>query len=640
MSRNEFRLTAVALAMLAAAGLAVAAPPYEITKVLVAQDQFKANPADPKLKAAPLFKPHDSRTSLLPRYWITSNERTGCAGITVFANGSDAALATLFIDDPEATFPPDESSSAPPCVGKVEPPPPPETGEETEPPEGTPPVPEDQFPAELRFNPTLCLPVVLPPGQTSVPYDVVIDEGGNRATGTVKSPGPGLVCAPLGAEKHARHPHGISVYYLGSTAYQVIEHSGLRWNADRTRFEVAITTDEESGMTLAYDVRNPAKPKILKAYLNGHGAHELVVNQRNGLVFQGNHEDSPGVNPPIWVDVINPRLVNPYGFIDTGFFNAIQGIDVNGEVDDIAGIGEPDSNVVYGTTHVGEKMFAFDGACRPKPNPADVVPPPAPPGYTLPAGDKGMKMGWNCILWWVDIRPAFLKEVPNAEAILAIGQGAKPNVLHFHNLAANPLNHKAYQTIHSIHEAEHTGLPGDEPPPSAEGEEEEVEHVMGRWVAEVGVPSSVDPKTKKGNAAVHIIDLSHGFDALTYPTVEDILTTDEDLGTLLSSFVHAHFIAVDPLRQSLLVTGEHTGNLGVVDPRSRKLERVIPISKKIPGCTPPVEIDPVTGEPIPASPEEPHVHGVTVQPILGTVYVADEGEHCFYESMTILRPYY
>ena len=157
---------------------------------------------------------------------------------------------------------------------------------------------------------------------------------------------------------------------------------------------------------------------------------------------------------------------------------------------------------------------------------------------------------------------------------------------------------------------------------------------MGRWVAEV----DVDPHSRTFQKVTYI-DLSNGFDALAFPNVEDVPAED-----LLSSFVHAHWVAVDPIRQTLLVTGEHTGNLGVVDLKaaktkrwkkgepSRDLSQVIPIARTIPGCVPPVDEE---GNP---ELEEPHVHGVQLNPLTGTVYVSDEGEHCFYESVTILRP--
>jgi hypothetical protein len=73
------------------------------------------------------------------------------------------------------------------------------------------------------------------------------------------------------------------------------------------------------------------------------------------------------------------------------------------------------------------------------------------------------------------------------------------------------------------------------------------------------------------------------------------------------------------------VTGEHTGNVGVVNMWTRELEQVIAISKPIPGCTAPA------GEV-----EEPHVHGVQVDPETGFAFVTDEGEHCYYESITLI----
>lgn len=615
---KSMTIAASMLTLLAVSSLATAAPNYVIDSIYVPPDQFAQGGNEKGLQPRNIWKPHDSRTAFLPTFWLTSNERTGCAGITTLASGSNIQLANIIIDEPGVEFHGGEAGLTT-CVGSIFEPP-----GGVEPPEGTPPTPDEQFPAEQRFNPSVCLPVVLPPGQTAVTFSE-LQADGTTATGTVKSPGPGLVCAPLGAERHARHPHGITVDFLRQKAYQVIEHSGLRWNADRSAFQVAATTDEESGLTLAWDIRDPRSPRILKAYLNGHGAHEIAVNQVNGLVFQGNHEDSHGVSPNIWVDVIDTTKKNPYGFIDTGYFHAIQGIAV-----------DEGKNLVYGTDHVGELVFAFDASCKPLPNPEGIVPPPAPPGYSLPAGDTNMKMGWNCIKWWVKARPAFEAAFPDLASVLSF-----PNVLHMHNGAEDDLRHTSYSAVHAIHDAEHTGLPANEPPPGAANEEgETTEHFLGRWVVEVDVDNlriNVDPVTKEANAPVKIIDLSHGFGVVEFPNAEDVGL--DNLAQLENSFVHAHFLWVDPLRGALLVTGEHTGNLGVVDIRSRKLQQVIGITRAIKGCTPPVEIDPVTGQPLPPSPEEPHVHGVTVQPLTGTVYVTDEGEPCFYESATVLKPY-
>ena len=57
----------------------------------------------------------------------------------------------------------------------------------------------------------------------------------------------------------------------------------------------------------------------------------------------------------------------------------------------------------------------------------------------------------------------------------------------------------------------------------------------------------------------------------------------------------------------------------------------------IPGCVRLPEVDEETGEELPLGPAEPHVHGVNIQQRAGTVYVSDEGEDCFYESVTILK---
>jgi len=613
----------LAAGLIAIVGVTQAATPnYKITNVYVPPDQYALGGNEAGLQPRPIYKPHDSRTSFTPVFWVTSNERTGCAGVTTLENFHNTTMKQVIIDEPGVEFHGDETTDAPPCVGSIVAPPP-----GGEPPEGTPPGPDDQFPPDERFHPSVCLPVVLPPGQTDVTYDVEAP-GGGRATGTVKSAGNDAlgrarVCAPLGTERHARHPHGITVDFSRNRAYQVIEHAGLRWNADRTRIEIANTTDEESGFTLAWDVSNPNNPTVVNGYINGHGAHEITVNQRNGLVFQGNHEDSPGVSPSIWVDVIDTTKANPYGFIDTGYFQAIQGIDV-----------DESRNVVWGTSHVGELVFAFNGNCVPTANPPGVVPPPAPPGYSLPPGDTNMKMGWNCIKWWVPIRPAFLAKFPELANIFdpdPTVPGALPLVLHTHNLVADDVGHRSYASIHSIHDAEHTGLSDEEPPPGG-AEEEGAHHYMARYVVEVRTPTSVNAKTKKGTAGVSIIDLSHGYGILQYPNAEEVQNA-VGLSGLMKSFVHAHFLWVDPSRNALLVSGEHTGNLGVVNTVTRQLKQVIPISKPIFGCTPP---PPEPGQP--PEVEEPHVHGVYIQPTSGTVYVMDEGEHCFYESATTLRP--
>ncbi len=189
-------------------------------------------------------------------------------------------------------------------------------------------------------------------------------------------------------------------------------------------------------------------------------------------------------------------------------------------------------------------------------------------------------------------------------------------MLHFHDLTTDRVNHRAYQTLHTIAAAEHVA--GEEEGVETAGPEDEF---TGRWVAEVDTnPASATFK------AVRIIDLSNGQSVPDVPTHGDAIETGLPFNQL---FIHAHFLDVDPARNALLVSGEHTGNLAVVNiptpwAQPRNLQQVLSISRLIPNCTP-EEL-------------EPHLHGVNIQQTTGTVYVSDEGENCFYESVTILQP--
>lgn len=128
------------------------------------------------------------------------------------------------------------------------------------------------------------------------------------------------------------------------------------------------------------------------------------------------------------------------------------------------------------------------------------------------------------------------------------------------------------------------------------------------------------------------IDLSNGQSVPEVRTHHDAVDTGLPYDELL---VHAHFLAVDPgsARHALIVSGEHTGNLGVVNTNSRNLTQVLAISRPIPGCELP---PPEPGEEEEAP--EPHVHGTNIQALNGTAYVSDEGEDCLCESVTILSP--
>ena len=241
----------------------------------------------------------------------------------------------------------------------------------------------------------------------------------------------------------------------------------------------------------------------------------------------------------------------------------------------------------------------------------------------------------------MDLREPFSEQIPEADEIFAIADvdinsgTVLPSVFHMHDLTIDPVNHRAYQTLHSIHHAEHTGSPEEEALPPEEQspsqgkgkgvvvEEEPAHHFMGRWVAEVDVdPSSPDFQQ------VTYIDLSNGQNILDVPNAEDVAE-----GTPFEEqFIHAHWVAVDPTRDGLLVTGEHTGNVGIVDRDSRELEQVVAISIRIPNCEPPLDEE---GNP---EAEEPHVHGVQINQQTGNTYVTDEGEDCFYESVTYLKP--
>ena len=223
------------------------------------------------------------------------------------------------------------------------------------------------------------------------------------------------------------------------------------------------------------------------------------------------------------------------------------------------------------------------------------------------------------------------------------------SVLHMHDLTVDAVNHRAYQTLHSIHHAEHTGSPEE----AALGEErggnpntaEPEHHFQGRWVAEVDVnPDS--PNFQR----VTYIDLSNGQNVLAVPNSHDV----DPVTPFEERYIHAHWVAVDPARDAVLVTGEHTGNLAVVGQDTRRLQQVVGISARFfEGCDvplPPINIpgngkgggnngNGVGNQSEPPDAAEPHVHGVQINPQSGTVYFSDEGEEeCFFESVTILQP--
>lgn len=394
-------------------------------------------------------------------------------------------------------------------------------------------------------------------------------------------------CAPQGAESHPRHPHGITIDNTRNLVYQVIEHSGLKWNQGRTSFEVAENTDVESGLLVVYDITRPQFPKILAGYVLGHAAEEVVVNETNGKAYVGNHEPSP-TEVPCFVSVIDQSGItaSPYIFIDLPDENqCIQGIGYNKT------LGE-----VFGTTHIGQRMYALNS-------------------------------NNDTIAYSVDIRTpfeAFIATLP-VEQQFTIPEG---DVIHMHDLVVpgeappdteDETTQMVYQTIHTIANPADVHEPGDEDLVNNDTPAET--EITGRWVAQV----DVDPYSPTF-LHVTIIDLSNGQSVPAVRTHED-----NPEPNYAKRFVHAHFLTVDPVSNSLIVSGEHTGNLAIFDLNSLSAEdetpvnplKVFAISRPIPGCTP--------------TEAEPHVHGVDIDIANSRIYVSDEGEDCFYESVSVLE---
>jgi len=104
MDRRLDLLTMASLTSLLGIGVehsAYAYTSYSVTSVIVAKDQYQG---EKNLEKAPLFKPHETDTEFRDRIWITSNERTGCAGISVFSVGRDDPIRVLIIDEPGVAY--------------------------------------------------------------------------------------------------------------------------------------------------------------------------------------------------------------------------------------------------------------------------------------------------------------------------------------------------------------------------------------------------------------------------------------------------------------------------------------------------------------------------------------------------------
>ena len=132
--------SACAVATLVLSGPANAAPTYTIDQVLVAEDQHFG---EPDLTPAPIYKPHEVVVSRQPNIWISSNERSGFAGITILG-GDNNVRAFMNIEEPGIDFTEEVEEE--------------EIGNVVEEPPG------ENFPPEVRLDPLVCLPVRLPPG--------------------------------------------------------------------------------------------------------------------------------------------------------------------------------------------------------------------------------------------------------------------------------------------------------------------------------------------------------------------------------------------------------------------------------------------------------------------------------------------
>jgi len=698
------------------AHLATAAPPtYSVDKVLIppymldvpfaaeAPTGFSKTPI-----SAPVYKPHEAVVDRTRNIWISANERGEHgntnqynpdatrrgefrAGISVFNIADNAVLAKLIIDEPQ--FAP--KATGYPANGILGPVADPYTsstgwlyhgmdmlgtrgastsaasGEDT----GEQECPTYPPGSSNRFVQTVLMPVVLPPNSkwdpAKFPNKAQLDKLGRldpsgqvlRVAGRdprygnpilvgYDASGRASIMMPMGSECHPRHPHGIAVDRPNGLVYLLIEHMGLEWNETRTDFDISPTTDREAGGGLVFDISDVSNPKIVTAYLAGHGAHEIEVSQQNGFVFMPNHEDSPSVTkaPTIFQSVVKPAGGNQlgvYGFIDTGYYQALQDLSI----DDGAG----GDNTVYMVSHVGERLYAIDGSCTPTPNARPTITTDPNPPHTKYVEKAS---GENCIKYWADLRTPwneFWGSVSDQifDTIdIGAGPGCLRSVLHFHNLGFDAVNKKVYNGLHSIHHAEHTGLPWEgecaENEEVALTEEEPTPHYNGRDMVEVDVNPThlaIDPVTKQATGPTAVIDMSHGYGYLQYPNVDDVIGDPtnlaeavEAMNRLENSFVHPHWMDVDTSRGALLVTGEHTGNLGVVDTATRAVTQVLPVSVMNSGLKNSKSSDCGIGADGVPDDLEPHMHGIQLDPVTGNLYLSDEGEHCFYEGTFIVTP--
>ena len=389
-------------------------------------------------------------------------------------------------------------------------------------------------------------------GQVSVEDPVCIPVV--QPDGNLKNPSSATYCDPAGSESHPRHPHGLALAERGGRyyAYLVDEHSGLMWNGARTRFASAATTDEESSMVVEIDVTDLRHPAVVRGWLAGHACEEDVWDPNNGKVYCANHEPSKSISSTSlqsFVSVIDPSGgTSAYGFVDLPWGNDVQGI------------------AYLPSTHQIIANSAFAGFLNVIDDSTDTV------------------------NRQIDILHPFLVSRPDIAALLPDQTNplsAKLTV-HFHDLALDPDTGQVFVAAHTLEEPD-TGLSEDVDTAATS------EEVSG-WIGGPAIPTG----------AVVEVGLATGESGEVSASAVRAQAHDT-VSTLNVPGVHSHFLAVDAARGVLFDTGEHTGNVAVIDTVSGKTSQVLVVDHRIN-----------------KNADTPEVHGVSVDPVTGTAYVADE----------------
>ena len=294
----------------------IAVQSVAVTKILIPQDQ----PASGALVQKPFATPNDIAVDDVRALFITSNARAGAEGISIFQQDTNVLLAQTNVDQAD------------------------------------------------------CLPVVLPLNSTAPDGATSLDQGricapspaGGLSTrnplGITLNPGTAPPEAPEGSGESTGEGTGEGAEVTPPVMlYQVLQHSGLQWNAQRNGFDIA--TDKEAALLLEYDITDPVNPVLKNGFLLGPGAPQAAVNAGTGLVFAGNDEQTAP-----FVSVINPLYAtgaagtDPYGFIDLPQGDAIAGIGLPAGGAEGGTAGEA-AGSAYAVTHTSGKIYAFDAGC-------------------------------------------------------------------------------------------------------------------------------------------------------------------------------------------------------------------------------------------------------------------------------------